>query len=361
MEEIAVDYIEGQGYAETSQAREFGEYVLQSNLDSERREDILRSLLQFPLFSSSEDTGRIAFAHDLIAQALAARFYLKQIALRRSSVFARLPQIDLDDPVLLRFVASRFTTEMTSFLLEQIRDGAIANGNFGTALSLLLLVRPERNVVQRENLAFDGRNLASVRFTDRDLSGQSFVESNLSGTLFEECDLRNASFEGALLSRTRFVTCNLSNARFGTLNRIESITFGTTNIHDNGEIKERLFRETGAVVEVLADPCPTALQIVRLLGKFVTPLGRARRDRLDERGLLAGRRVTGAASLEACVRELVQAGYLTGPDFRHRYVRCGGDGYRDIVMAVKDGTLSDGIGTVVGRLCHRAGCLHQVH
>ena len=361
MEEIAVDYVEGQGYTETAQAREFGEYVLQSNLDTDRREDILRSLLQFPLFSPSEGTGRIAFAHDLIAQALAARFYLKQMASQRTNVFSRLTCVDFEDPVLLRFVASRLTPEMTAFVLEYLRAGDVPEADYSAALFLLLLVRPDRDLIGRENLQFAGRNLAGVPFVDRDLSRQRFVECNLSGVSFEECDLRGASFEGGFLSRTQFVNCDLRDARFGNLNRIESISFGTTIIHDNVAIRERLYKETGTALEVLADPCPTALQLVRLLGKFVTPLGRARRDRLDEKGLLAGRRVSGAASLEACVHELVRAGFLSGPDFRGRYIRCGGDQYREIVMAVKDGALSGGIGDVVGSLCRRAGCLHQVH
>ena len=178
--------------------------------------------------------------------------------------------------------------------------------------------------------------MVGVRFTGRDLSGQSFIESNLSGVAFEKCDLCSTHFEGALLNRTRVAECELREARFGNLNRIDSITFGTTNIHENVEIGERLFKETGTAVELLADPCPTALQIVRLLSKFATPLGRARGDRLDERGLPAGRRVAGAASLEACVRELVQAKILSGPDFRRRYARSSGDGYRVIVLAVKD-------------------------
>ena len=361
MEEIAVDYVEGQGYAETAQARELGEYVLQSELDSERREDILRSLLQFPLFSPSEGTGRIAFAHELIAQALAARFYLKQIGRERTSVFSRLSRVDFEDPVLLRFVASRLTPEMTTFILDQLRNGDISEADYGAALFLLLLVRPERNLIARENLQLAGKDLAGIPFVDRDLCSHSFVECDLSRVLFKDCDLRGASFEGALLSRTRFVGCHLGDARFGNVNRIESISFGTTIIHENAAIRQRLFKETGMALEVLTDPCPTALQVVRLLSKFVTPLGRARRDRLDEKGLLAGRRVAGAASLEACVRELVQFGYLSGPDFRRRYARCAGDAYREIVMAVKDGTLSDGMGTVIGRLCRRAGCLHQVH
>ena len=361
MEEIAVDYVEGLGYAEIAQAKEFGEIVLRSSLDDARREDILRSLLQFPLFSPSEGTGRIAFAHDLIAQALAARCYLKQIGRHRASVFGRLASVDFEDPVLLRFVASRFTPEMAAFLLQQLRDGVLADPGYGVALFLLLLVRPERNLMGQENLHFAGRDLSGIPFVGRDLSNQNFVESNLSRVLFKECDLTGVSFEGALLSRTKFLDCDLRDARFGNVNRIESISFGKTDIHENAEIRERLFRVTGRALEVLADPCPTALQLVRLLGKFVTPLGKARRDRLDEKGLLAGRRVGGAPALEACVRELVRLEYLSGPDYRSRYKRCSGDAYREVVVAVKDGTLSRGLGKAVERLCRRPGCLHQVH
>ena len=58
-------------------------------------------------------------------------------------MLARLPRVDFDNSVLLRFVASRFTNEMTSFPLNQLRNDAIANEDYGAALSLLLLVRPE--------------------------------------------------------------------------------------------------------------------------------------------------------------------------------------------------------------------------
>lgn len=362
MEEIAVEFVEGQGYTSTEQARDFGELVLQTDLPNERREDILRSLLQFPLFSpSKEGTGTIAFAHELIAQALAARFYLKEIGRERMSVFNRLASADFEDPVLLRFVASRLTPQMKSFVLHQIRKGSVSEIAYGTALFLLLLVRPERDLVSRESLRFAGKNLAGVPFRDRDLSGQSFVECNLSRVSFADCDLRNASFKGAYLSRTRFLDCDLTNAQFGSANRIDSIGFGKTFISENAAIRSRLYRETGTELEVLTDPCPTALQIKQIFGKFVTPQGKARRDRLGERGLLGGRRVSGAASSNACIHELTQAGYLIGPDVRRRYARGAGDAYREIVLVVKDGTLSEGLSVVIGRLCHRPGCLHQVH
>lgn len=362
MEEIAVEFIEGQGYADTEQAREFGEIVLQTDLSDERRDDILSSLLQFPLFSRSEEgTGRVVFAHELIAQALAARFYLKAIGKESTTVFDRLTSVDFEDPVLLRFVASRLSPKMSSFVLNQLRIGGISEDAYGAALFLLLLFHPGRDLVARENLQFAGKNLSGVPFKDRDLSGHSFVESNLSRVSFTGCDLCNASFKGAFLSRTRFIDCRLDNAQFGNTNRIESIVFGKSVIHENAAIRERLHKETGMALEVLADPCPTALQIVEIFAKFVTRLGKARRNRLDERGLLTGKRIAGAASSNACVRELVQSGYLSGPDVKRRYSRGAGDAYREIVLAVKDGTLSEGLSTVIGRLCHRSGCLHQVH
>jgi len=79
LEQIAIDYVEGQRYAEINrdQAMEYGEVVLREGLDEGTKDHILTTLLQFPLFRAGEKTGRIAFAHDLIAETLAARAYLR--------------------------------------------------------------------------------------------------------------------------------------------------------------------------------------------------------------------------------------------------------------------------------------------
>ena len=364
MEEIAVEYVNGKGYADTAQAREFGELVLLSDLSDDRREDNLRSLLQFPLFSSSDEgTGRIAFAHELIAQALAARFYLKEInrERERTTVFDRLTSIDFDHPVLLRFIASRCTPEMTEYLLNQLRGGGISNAAFGAVLFLILLVRPARDLVLQENLQFAGKNLAGIRFKNRKLAGQSFFECNLHRVSFENCDLRNASFEGALLNRTYFIDCDLANAHFPNPNRIDSISFGGKEIHENKEIRKKISDETGMTMEISTEPCPTALQVVQIFTKFVNRLGESRRRHFYRRVLLAGKRIEGAATKDSCVRELVRSGYLVvGTDDKQRYFRCEGDAYREVVVAVKDGTLSESLGSIVSKLCRREDCSHQV-
>jgi hypothetical protein len=82
LELIAVDYVEGQRYADINcnQAMEYGQLVLRADLDDETRHHILTSLLQFPLFRAGKNTGLIGFTHDLIAEALAARDYVRVLA-----------------------------------------------------------------------------------------------------------------------------------------------------------------------------------------------------------------------------------------------------------------------------------------
>ena len=363
MEAIAVEFLDGKGYTDTAQTREFGEYVLKSDLSVDTRENILNSLIQFPLFSSSEEgTGRIAFAHELIAQALAARSYLKEMSRERerTTVFDRLTSIDFDDPVLLRFIASRCTPKMTTYILGLLRGGGISEAAYGAVLFLLLLVRPEHNLVIQENLQFAGKNLAGIPIENRDCSGQSFVECNLYRVRFKNCNLSDASFEGALLNQTHFIDCNLANARFGNVNRIESISFGGNLIHDFAVMRKKISQVTGMAEVVPAEACPTALQVVQLFTKFVNSLGQSRRRRLDKRGLLAGRRFDGAASAEDCIRELVQSEYFKGPDVKDRFLRGEDDAYREMIAAVKDRTLSKGLILIVGKLCRRKGCSHQV-
>ena len=361
MEQIAADYVEGQGYAEVGQAKEYGEVVLAEGLDEERRQDILTSLLQFPFFSPSEGTGRVSFAHDLIAQTLAARSYLKKLASGRLGFFERLSAVDLRDPTLLRFMASRFGGDNEEKLAGQIREGQIGEDGYPVAVSLLLLARPERDLILQKAIQFVGQNLSGVSFLDRDLAEGYFRDCNLTNVTFENCDLTGASFEGAILNRTRFSNCNLHGAQFGGLRRAISIGTGSQELHETTRIRRWVTEQTGLAPDNGDDPCPTALQIVQLFRKFITPLGRSRRDQLDERGLMAGKRIEGAASIDACVRELVRHEYLSPPDHRRRYRRAGGDKHADMVRVVKDGTLSDGVGQTISNLCRRMGCLHQLH
>ena len=362
LEQIAVDYIEDQRYADidSNQAIEYGQIVLRPDLDEQIRHHMITSLLQFPLFRSGEQTGRITFAHDLIAETLAARAYLKILRNQPGEIYNRFTRTDLEDPTLLRFIASRLDAETEKGLIEKViipRENQ-ARG-FAVALSLLFLARPERDLIKRIRVNLDDRNLVAVRFEGRDLSETSFQRSDLSHAIFIDCDLQNAHFEGAHLNRTKFENNNLQNARFGNLSRVRSVLIGRKFEDESHKIHAWLADATG-VQEIRTESCPTALQIMRLFGKYITPLGKPRRDDLNRRGLLAGKRFSGSASVEECLEGAVRYGYLDKPDFRGRYRRMEGDKYAEMINLVKRNSISDGIGRLIAELCPRRGCIHQI-
>src|SRR5207249_2633172 len=108
-------------------------------------------------------------------------------------------------------------------------------------------------------------------------------------------------FDNASLNRTAFEKCNLRDARFDNC-RIRSVLVEGKLLEGRAEIRDWFGDQTGRV-EPPTDPCPTALQFQHLFGKFITPLGEARRDDLARNPLRAGKRFDGAASIDECIEE----------------------------------------------------------
>jgi len=363
LEQMAVNYVEEGRYAGITRdhASEYGQLVLRSELNEDSRNHIMRTLLQFPLFQAGSETGLLKFTHDLIAQVLAARGYLVDLTKNCADTGRRLSHTDLEDPVILRFMAKRMGQSELSQVLEELRRGGLADRGLSSLLSLAMIACPDRDLVRRCGVNLESQDLSGVRFRARDLSGLSFRRADLSAAAFENCDLRATHFEGAFLDRTHFIDKNdLKGAMFGDLSRVESVWVGSHLVADPSKIREWVTGATRIPIPV-KEPCPTALQIRHLFGKFITPLGDARRDQLDHRGLLAGKQVPGAASTHECLEEVISGGYLTCRDFRDRCRRAEGDKYAEMVRLVRDGVVSDGLGRILARLCRRRGCLHELH
>ncbi len=362
LEQLAAGYVEGQRYADISRddAMMYGELVLRDGLDQQTRSHILTSLVQFPLFRAGSETGLIGFTHDLIAEALAARAYLRAVLRQPAEVARRLSRIDLEDPSLLRFMARRLGPDEEARVVEELQRGGITGRGFAVFASLLMLARPERDLLKRISASLEGQDLVAIRFEKRDLSSLSFRHSDLSHAVFHSCDLRGAQFEGAFLSRTRFEADNqLQDAHFGDLSRVNSLLVGKRLLEEPAQIRKWIAESTGRP-EAPGEPCATALQMAHLFGKFITPLGEPKRHDLGHDALLAGKHYSGAAEAKACVEEAAREGYLTGPDFRGRYRRAEGDKYGEIVRFVRDGSVSDALGGLIRRLCPSRGCLHQL-
>jgi hypothetical protein len=362
LEQIAVNYVEGQRYAEINRddAMEYGKLVLRDGVDAKAEKHILISLLQFPLFRAGAASGLITFTHDLIAEVLAARRYLQQLSKNPGDIGFRLSRIDLEDASILRFMASRLGPQEEIAVIQALRSGSLQDRSFAILLSLIMLARPERDLIKRVCADFEARDLTAVHFKKRDLSGVSFRRAELSHAMFADCDLHDALFEGTFFNHTRFEGENdLAGAQFGDRSRVLSVIAGRKLLEDATQVRDWVSKNTGQI-QVDAEPCPTALQTMRIFGKFINPLGRPRRDDLRRDDLASGRRHPGAASPEECIDEAVKHGYLTGPDYRGRIRRAEGDRYAEMVRFVRDSSISDGLGRMIAQLCRVRGCLHQL-
>ena len=355
LEQIAADYIEGK-YAgfQRDEAEEYGPLVLRDGLSADEQQHIIVSLLNFPLFQAGSESGKVAFVHDLVADAVAARHYLKRLGNETHEVLKRLAHVDVDRPPLLRFMARRIEEAGRMAIVDELRRPS-KDRSFAVALTLMMLAKPSRDILRQVNL--EERFLIGVQFSDLDLSKCSFRGSDLTYASFDSCDLTGSSFDGANFHHTAFRDCNLSDADVRGC-RAQSIVIGS-KVEDDIERIHKWFHEASGIA-TSSGRCPTAQQFMHLFSKFVTPLGSARRDRLDVRALTSGKRFEGAASMGDCIRAAVNAGYLLKlkPDSRKRYSRTSGDEYtpREPLISSWSSLRSGVLATVLGRCLKN--CVH---
>ena len=362
LEQLAVNYVEDRRYADIDkdEARVYGELVLRDHITEEVKGNMLISLLQFPLFSEGVESGKVGFVHDLIAEALAARYYARRLPSDPIDVGHRVSSVDLNDPIRLRFMAQNLEPQNETDIVSAMRAANLQENTYKVLLSLLMMIRPERDRLKRLQVNLERAVLSSARFVNRDLSGMSFRQADLSHASFKDCDLRDAKFEGAFMNRTKFLgSTDLEGADFGDLTRVQSFYVGKRFFDSDTEIRERIEEATGRP-RPISQPCPAALQITHLFGKFVTPMGAPRRDDLKRDGLLAGRRFAGAPKPEECLEAVVRHGFLMGPDNRGRFKRAAGDKYGEIVRLVRDSSVSQALGVLVSELCSRRSCTHEL-
>ena len=362
LEQLAVNYVEDHRYADIDrdEALEYGELVLLDHITEKVKENMLLSLLRFPLFSAGSESEKVGFSHDLIAEALAARYYARKLPSDPIDIGRRVSSVDLNDPIRLRFMAQNLEPETETVIVSAMRTANAQENTYKVLLSLLMMVRPGRDQLKQHQVNLEGAVLSSVNFVNRDLSGVSFRQTDLSHTSFKDCDLRGAKFEGAFMNRTKFWgSINLQDADFGDLLRVRSLYVAKRFLDSDAAIRDWVEKVTGRPRSI-NQPCPTALQIAHLFGKFVTPIGTPRRSDLKREGLLAGRRFAGAPKPEECLDVVVRHGFLVGPDHRGRFKRAAGDKYGEIVCLVRDSSVSQALGVLVSELCSRRSCTHEL-
>jgi hypothetical protein len=231
---------------------------------------------------------------------------------------------------------------------------------FKNLVQLACASSDDGNVIKNLGFPLEGLDLSGVHFEDLDLTDLSLRGCNLSDAEFVECNMRGVALEGAVLRNTRFDLAEgaLEGASVGDLSTFHSMrTNGSTVLADFDEAKDWFAGETSGPVRTV-DPCPSALQLRHVLGKYIHPTGEPRRTSLNERAIVAGKRHID--DVQGLADSLVRHGYLH-VSHRGRYERTGGDRYPELVAFVKDLTLSSGLRRVLNDQCDRDSCAHSAH
>lgn len=343
--------------------RDYAEIVVREELMGEERQNMITSLIQFPVFAPGTKPGLLIFKHELIAEYLAGRYLTKQLKNNPSRAARALAgKTDLVESLIGRYMASQLVGDgaAISTIVRALHTEALGERGDANLLQLLLLADPARDLLKQYNILLEGRNLSGMRFSNLDMSGLCLRNCDLSFAVFQECDLRQAKFEGAHLSTTRFIhssTDFLSEAQFGDLTNFESIYAGKQRIDEHKKMTAWLHKMTG-LSEKQLQPCPAAFQLQTLFRKYVNRNGSGRRDYLPLTALLRGKRHPEAPDPDDCVKACFRSGYLSEPDFRKWVKRVPGDTYNDIVVFVRDWRMTPRMRQTIDSICTRRSCEH---
>lgn len=182
-----------------TEVEDYAQFFLREELSEEERLDVITTLIQFPLFAPGAQSGVITFKHELIAEYLAAEYFLKHLS--NDPVWAARSlgtRTDLADSLLLCYMASRVAGRPggLQLVINALRTEALPGRAFANLLQLLLLATPARDVIKANRIVLEGRDLGYVEFKGKDLREISFRNCDLSSATFNACDLHNTSFEG---------------------------------------------------------------------------------------------------------------------------------------------------------------------
>jgi hypothetical protein len=357
IQDIAEENLEGGSKGvRVDDVAEFAQYSLAPDLPEFEMEEAVQQVQQLPFFTGALDLGRLSFSQEAIYDYL--------LGVRAADYFASNPRRFLHllgvhplspDSATLHVIRERIL-EISGLddLYRVAMDASPDRMAFRNVLQVILSLPGTEWIARR--LPLERRDLSALRFRSLDLSTVSFRGSNLEASSFKDCSLRAAVLADAVVKGTEFVACDgLADIDFGDL----STFFSATVDGQMFEEPEEFLLASGAVIAQggprYVRPCAAANQLRFLFGKYVRPDGVARRDWLDEKAALSGRRyIDPKPVIEAARRH----GYLEWDAARRRYIRSRGDQYSDMVGLVSKLQISPTIARLLSDVCRQEGCGH---
>ncbi|MFI7283781.1 pentapeptide repeat-containing protein [Micromonospora chersina] len=338
---------------------QLAEFVIPSDLSDPERERCTAAICRLPVFRAASERQRVRFAQDVIFE--------HQIGMRAAQYFAvnpvRFAQL-LDcrpfppDSFALRVLCARIRELAAGEeLLTRLSSATATPTAFRNILQVLLGLPDCARLLIHAPL--ERQDLSGLTFSGLSLTGVSFRGANLESTRFTNCVMTSCDLSDATLHGTRFDAClpTLAEADFGHLTGFVSVEIDSrTAIEDVADFV-KLLGADGRREHPFVGPCPTALQLRFLFLKFVRPDGHYRRDSLDEKGLLSGRRIVDPGSV---LNGAVRAGFLTAIPKRRRYERTHSQLYADMVGFAQNLRVTPAIRSLLEDTCRVEGCAHVV-
>ncbi|WP_047891236.1 pentapeptide repeat-containing protein [Micromonospora sp. RV43] len=339
---------------------ELAAFVLPADLSDVERERCTDAICRLPVFRAASERQRVRFAQDVIFE--------HQIGDRAARYFAvnpvRFAQL-LDcrpfppDSFAIRVLCARIRELAAGEeLLTRLASATTAPTAFRNMLQVLLGLPDCDRLLPHAPL--ERQNLSGLTFANLSLAEVSFRGANLESTRFQNCEMAGCDLSDATLHGTRFDAClpSLAEADFGQLTGFVSVEIDSRPAIEDVNDFVRLLGGDGRRERHFVGPCPTALQLRFLFLKFVRPDGHYRRDSLDEKGLLSGRRIVDPASV---LNGAVRAGFLTAIPKRRRYERTHNQLYADMVGFAQNLRVTPAIRALLEDTCRVEGCPHVVH
>ena len=190
-----------------------------------------------------------------------------------------------------------------------------------------------------------------------DLSSVSFRSANLESAVFQNCTLTSAVLADAVIKGTEFVGCTgLERADFGDLSTFFSAVVDGTRVRGARPVPALCRRaRRDRTARATSGRASAANQLRFLFSKYVRPDGIARRNWLDERAALAGRRYIDPKSVVDAAR---RHGYLEWDPVRKRYTRSSGEQYSEMIGLVNKMQITPRLRLLLSDVCSQPGCNH---
>jgi hypothetical protein len=344
-------------------AETYAMLVLHPGLSEEERQNTITTLVQFPLLARGVEAGVLTFEHELIAEFLVGRHWLRRLVNDPSRLAHEFStRVDFADSLIGRYIASQLPKQPGGIeaIAQSLKYDVLPGKDFTVLLQMLLMAVPAQEILKDQGIKVEGRDLSEVRFVDRNLTAFSFRNCSLTNTVFQNCNLQNARFEGSYIAGTRFSHLteeSLEEAHFGNIEQFELAYVGQRRIEDRTKFAEWVQKVTGRA-EPIKEPCPTVLQVRVLFLKFVHPDGSGHRSEMAADILSRGKRHAEAPAPDDCLTACIRAGYLQSLEWHDRVRRVPGNRFDDIVEFVKDWKVSENMREMLNTLCPIKGCKH---